>query len=298
MTDVLSIADLTCVELDEIVDTAGAMKREPQGYIGALGGTSLGYLPRRPSAGERVVVETAAHRLGMLPVVLAEDELDGAQFTAALFASAPRRRDLRALGATAGVPVVNAVSDDHHPCHVLADLVTLRERFDTLEGLVLAYVGPACNVTHSLMEAGALASMDVRVACPADYGPDWDVRVGAEIVADRHDARLTITRDARDAVAGADVVYTAPWGPPAPDSQERWRRRRRFGAFRVDETLMRRAKDDAVFMHALPAQAGDEVTPWVMRGPHSLVRDQTANLLPAVQAAIHAAVMARASAWT
>jgi ornithine carbamoyltransferase len=298
MTDLLSVANLTCQELEELLDHAAAMKRESQGFTGTLSGTSLGYVLHRPSAAERVVVETAAHRLGMLPVVLTPDELEAAQFTAALFASAPSHRELRGLAAAAPVPVVNAVSDDHHPCHAFADLLTLREQFGGLEGLALAYVGPVGNVAHSLMEAGALCAMDVRIACPQEHQPSWDVRFGAEVLADRHGARLTITGDARDAVAGADAVYTAPWSPrPAADSKVRWQRRRRLGAFQVDETLMHHAKERAVFMHALPAHPGEEVTPWVLNGPRSLVAQQTTNRLPAVQATIHAAVTARTRAW-
>jgi ornithine carbamoyltransferase len=181
------------------------------------------------------------------------------------------------------VPVVNARSPEHHPCQALADLLTLREHFGALKEVVLAYVGDGdTNIAQSLIEAGALAGMDVRVTSPAGHMPAPEVRVAAEVRADLHGGRVLVTDDPRAALEGADAVYSAAWSH-GDDA---------LRPYRLDGRLMRFAKKEAVTLHSLPARRGPEATPDLIAGRRSLVTEQAANRLPIQEAAVYALVAA------
>jgi ornithine carbamoyltransferase len=187
---------------------------------------------------------------------------------------------LEALADAASIPVVNALTDVHHPCHALADLLTVRRHFGCLEGIRIAYVGVGDNVAHSLMEAGALAGMHVAVATPLGHGPDHDLTLGALALAAAHGGSIQLGHDPRDAVVNADVVYSGAWASTTAASE----------GYRVDGALMRRALPDAVFMHRLPGRHGVEVIADVLDGAASLVSEQAANRLPIQQATLHTLV--------
>jgi len=174
------------------------------------------------------------------------------------------------------VPVINALTDDHHPCQALADVLTLRERFGELRGLPVAYVGDGNNVAHSLIEAAALTGIDLRLACPDGYGPDPEIATGTYV-----------TDNPREAVAGARAVYTDVWVSMG-DEDERQRRMRDLETFRVTPGLMGLAAGDAIFLHCLPAHRGQEVATAVIDGAHSAVWQQAANRLPTEQAVLYA----------
>jgi ornithine carbamoyltransferase len=244
----------------------------------------------------------------MVPVMLRPDELqlgrgeplsDTARvlssYTDALAIRTFAHRDVQELADWADVPVINALSDDHHPCQALADLLTLAERFGKLEGLKLAYVGDGNNVAHSLMEAGALSGMDVAVASPPGFEPDRAVTETAQAAAGERGSRVIVLADPREAVKGAHAVYTDVWVSMGQES-EREQRMSRLAGYRVDAALMALADPDAVFMHCLPAHRGEEVTAEVIDGPKSLVFQQAANRLPTAQAAIHRLLEAGADA--
>jgi ornithine carbamoyltransferase len=296
----LCVADLPRVALDATLDLAAAMKRDPTPWEDALAGETIACFFDPPTTGMTVSTGAAAERLGMLPLVLPREELglgegDGVEDMArtlsatatALFAHTVGHRMLRRIAAAATVPLINGRSDQHRPCQALADLLTLRERFGQLEGVVLAFVGAGRDPTvHSLMEAGALAGMDVRICCPPDHRPERLIELGAETFATMHDARVTVTDDLRTAVEGADAVYTKAW---EVDGGERERLR----AYQVGASVMRLAKPTAIFMHCLPAVRGEEVSARVIDGRRSVVWEQAANRLPAEQAAIYALVIAQ-----
>jgi ornithine carbamoyltransferase len=296
-TDLLRVGDLTCISLAELVDLGGRMKDEPRGWTQALVGQSLACLFDGPSTRTRLSAEAAAHRLGMVPVALpcADLDLDWrdmigdigrmlSTYASAVVARNVADETLVALARAASVPVINIHSPAHHPCQALADVLTLRERFGALDGLALAYVGAANDVARSLMDAGALAGMDVRLACPPDHRPRDEDRVGAEILAERHGGSVAVFADPREAVAGADAVYTAPWPQPVRAGTGAARMR----AYHVDGRLMRLARPTAVFMHCLPAHRGEEVDASVIDGRQSVVWEQVANRLPTEEAVIYA----------
>jgi ornithine carbamoyltransferase len=304
-TDLLRIADLTAAQLTALLDLAEEMKEGPAWWTPTGHGPAVACLFDKPSTRTRVSFEAAAHRLGMLPIMLRPDELqlgrgeplpDTARvlssYTAAIVVRTFAQATLEELADAASVPVVNALTDDHHPCQALADLLTLRRHYGYLEGTRIAYVGDGNNVAHSLMEAGALAGMHVTVATPRGYGPHPDVTRRAVELAGAHGGSIHVMHDADAAVAQADAVYTDVWVSMGEDA-ERERRLADLQAYRVDAALMRRAAPGAVFMHCLPAHRGLEVTAEVIDGPASIVWEQAANRLPTEQAALHTLIGAR-----
>jgi len=297
-SDLLRIADLTATQLDALLDLADEMKDGPIWWTAARHGMAVAYLFDTPSTHTRVSFEVAAHRLGMLPIMLRPDELqlgrgeplaDTARvlssYIAAIVVRTSAQATLEELADAASIPVINALTDDHHPCQALADLLTLRRHYGSLEGIRIAYVGDGNNVAHSLMEAGALAGMHVTVATPPGYEPDPEVAGITMELADAHGGSIDVMHDPRSAVAGADAVYTGAWVSMDEDAGHE-RRVRDFDAYQVDDALMRAAAPEAVFMHCLPALRGLEVTAEVIDGPSSIVWEQAANRLPTEQATL------------
>jgi ornithine carbamoyltransferase len=297
-SDLLRIADLSATQLNALLDLADEMRNGPGWWSAGPQGTAIACLFEKPSTRTRVSFEVAAHRLGMLPVMLRPDELqlgrgeplaDTARvlssYVAAIVVRTFAQGTLEQLADAATIPVVNALTDDHHPCQALADLLTLRRHYGRLDGLRLAYVGDGNNVAHSLMEAGALAGMHVSVATPHGYGPDPDViRTAIDLAATRGGS-VNVLHEPYGAVHGADAVYTDVWVSMGEDA-ERERRLADLRAYQVDAELMRAAAPAAVFMHCLPAHRGLEVSAEVIDGPRSIVFEQAANRLPTEQAAL------------
>jgi ornithine carbamoyltransferase len=284
-TDLLRIADLSADELTALLELAAAMKADPHGWRDALAGESVACYFSKPSTRTRVSFEAAAYRLGALPIMLRPDELqlgrgepiaDTARvlssYCAAIVIRTFAQSDVEDVAAAASAPVINALTDDHHPCQALADVLTLRERFGEVEGLPVAYVGDGNNVARSLIEAAALTGIDLRLACPDGYRPDVPAQVFDDPAA---------------AVTGARAVYTDVWVSMGEDAG-RARRMADLGAYQVDPALMALAAPDAAFLHCLPAHRGEEVAPAVIDGPQSAVWQQAANRLPTEQAALYA----------
>ena len=305
--NLLCVSDLTCHGLAGLLELAAAMKRAPRDWMGAHRSATLACFYDPPTIGVATSIATAAERLGMTPVVLPRRELEGdggepvrdvartvAASAAAIFTHGVAQRTLRSVAAAAAVPVVNARSETHAPCQAVADLLTIRERLGRLEGVAIAFVGDGGDsVCHSLMEAGALAGMDVRVACPPQLQPDPLVAFGATVMAERHNARVTVTDDPYEAVAGAAAVYTSAWVPPGRE-RERDRRRALLHGYEVHPGLMVRAAHRALFLHSLPARRGEEVSSHVIDGGLSVVWEQVANRVPAEEAVVHAMLERRA----
>jgi ornithine carbamoyltransferase len=297
-SDLLRIADLSAAQLNALLDLADEMKDGPVWWTAARNGQAIACLFDKPSTRTRVSFEVAAHRLGMLPIMLRPDELqlgraeplaDTARvlssYSAAIVVRTFAQATVEELGEAASIPVVNALTDDHHPCQALADLLTLRRQFGYLEGIRLAYVGDGNNVAHSLMEAGALAGMHVAVATPPGYEPDHEIAMGALALAAQHGGSIQLGHDPRSAVADADAVYTDVWVSMGDDAEGE-RRLKDLQDYQVDDALMRAAAPEAVFMHCLPAHRGLEVAAEVLDGPSSIVWEQAANRLPTAQAAL------------
>jgi ornithine carbamoyltransferase len=301
--DFLRVSDLSPELLERLLDLAARMESSPGGWVDSLRGRSVALYFAKPSTRTRVSFAAAAARLGLNPIVLRPDELqlgrgepvaDTARALAAycdaIVVRTYAQRELEELAAAADVPVVNALSDEHHPCQALADVLTVRERFGGLAGRRLAFVGDGgSNVAHSLLEAGALAAMEVAVAAPPDYAPAPAVVDAALALAARTGGRVELHDDPRQAVAGAHAVYTDVWVSMGEDDERR-ERLRALRPYRVDGELLELARPDAVFLHCLPAHRGEEVAADVIDGPRSAVWRQAANRETTEEALLYALV--------
>jgi ornithine carbamoyltransferase len=277
--------ELSRSELDALLDRSAELKAGRSGGEGgdALAGRSVALVFERPSTRTRVSFEIAVAELGGTPLVLRGDELqlsrgestgDTARvlshYVHAMVVRAGSHESVERLAAGADVPVINGLTPQHHPCQVLADLLTLRERFGELDGLKLAYVGDGNNVARSLALIGGIAGLEVQVASPQGYSLE---------------AGLTAldTRDARAAVVGADAVYTDVWVSMG-DEADADRRRSDLAPYRLDSDLLSHAADRAIVLHCLPAHPGEEITEDVLYGERSAVFDQAENRLHAQKA--------------
>jgi len=178
----------------------------------------------------------------------------------------------------ATIPVINGLTDLHHPCQVLSDLFTIRERKRRWKGIKIAYVGDGNNVANSLIEGAAIMGMAISVACPSGYEPDASIVEWARAKAERTKASIEILRDPYVAVKGADVLYTDVWTSMGQE-KEQARRVQVLASYQLNGKLVAAAHPDAIVMHCLPAHRGQEITADVLDGPQSVVLDQAENRL-------------------
>jgi ornithine carbamoyltransferase len=303
MTDVLRVADLSRGDLSHVLSLAEGLRAGDGGYGDLLDGRTVVCYFAEPSVRTRLSFATAVARLGGVPLFVGpaemrpgrgEEAIDTArvvsQYASAFVVRMLSDADVRTLAAAATIPVINALSREHHPCQVIADLMTLRQRFGRLGGLRVAYVGDGNNIAHSLLEGCALAGVSIRVATPPAYEPDFHVVDRALELAECSGAAVEVTHDAGYAAYGADAVYTDGWLSIGDHRDQRQVRAEAMAPYRVDAGLMGRAADHAVFMHCLPAHRGEEVTADVIDGPRSLVLQQAANQLYVAQALLVAVI--------
>jgi ornithine carbamoyltransferase len=271
------IADLTAAELEAILDRADELKRlqaarEPHRL---LEGRALGLLFRKHSTRTRVSLEVAIAQLGGVAVQLAPEELqlsrgeslgDTARvlsrYLDALAVRTHLQAELDELAAAATIPVVNALTDEAHPLQALADLQTIRERFGTLDGVRVAWIGDGSNVCASLAAACALLGVELVQAAPAGY----------------ETTGLAVVADPREAARGAHVLVTDVWTSMGQEA-ERERRARDLAPYAVDSELLALAAPDAIVLHCLPAHPGEEIAPEVLYGPQAAVWDEAENRL-------------------
>lgn len=296
--DLLALDDFSPEELVHFVGVAEAQKRMWSTGLrkAPLPGRSIALVLQKPSLRTRVSFEMACVQLGAHCVVMSGP--DGAfsrgesihdtakvleRYVDAIVVRTFAQSVVEELAEHASVPVINALTDDHHPCQGLADLLTIQERFGRLAGLRFAYVGDGNNMANTYLLAGALTGMDVAIACPAGYEPSRDTVARAAAIAERTGARVNVGSDPHAAVAGANVVVTDTWASMGQEF-EREERLAAFQPYRVDEALFASAAADAVFLHCLPAHRGEEVTDGVIDHPRSLVFDEAENRLFAQKA--------------
>jgi ornithine carbamoyltransferase len=288
----LRTLDLSPADLVRLLDLAAHLKSDPFARADLLRNQTIVLYFNKPSTRTRISFETAIARLGGTPISVGAAELqlgrgetiEDTARTISRYARAFVIRtfsddDVARFASASSMPVINALTDRHHPCQSIADLMTLRERRGGLGGCRVAYVGDGNNVCHSLIEAAALAGLHLTVASPTGYAPAADIVAEARAVAARTGARIQIGEDPAAAVAAAEAVYTDVWlSMNVPDNQ-RAARLKAFAPYQVNRALMSRARPDAVFMHCLPDHRGEEVTADVVDGPQSAVFDQAENRL-------------------
>ena len=300
-SDLLRISDLDARQLYVLLDLAAEMKAAPHGWETALHGDTVAMFFEKPSTRTRVSFAAACQHLGALPLGLRPDELqlgrgepisDTARvlsgYSSAIVVRTFAQALLDEMAAFADKPVINALTDDHHPCQALADLLTIRERFGSLQGIRVGYLGDGNNVAHSLMEAGALAGMHVVVGTPVGFEPDPGITDKAAATALAHGGSISVVHEPAEAVAGANAVYTDVWVSMGDDEASRAKRAAVMAAYQVDTELMRHADREAIFLHCLPAHRGEEVAAEVIDGPASVVFRQAENRLWTEEAVLYA----------
>jgi ornithine carbamoyltransferase len=303
MKDLLRTADFDRDGLIRVLDASSDFKRNPMLRYGLLRGETVVLYFNKPSTRTRVSFEAAVTRLDGSALSVAPQDLqlgrgetieDTARvissYACAFVIRTASDEDVRRFAAAATIPVINALTDGHHPCQSVADLMTLREVWGGLEGRRLAFVGDGNNVAHSLIEGCALLGADIAVASPRGHAPADEVVERARRIATATGATILLTEDPVEAVRGAGAVYTDVWLSMGVSESERSARLRAFTPYRVDANLMAKAAGDAVFLHCLPAHRGEEVTDEVIDGPRSRVFEQAANRLPTEQAILWALV--------
>jgi ornithine carbamoyltransferase len=291
----LTGAELTAAELTALLERAAELKIDRRASR-ALEGKSVALVFEQPSTRTRVSFEVGVGELGGTPVVLRSDELQLSRGESVRDTAMVLSRFVQAIGVRTGphepleelaehgsVPVVNMLTRDHHPCQALADLQTLHERFGSLDGLRLAYVGDGNNVAASLMILGARAGVDVVVASPPGLAPAPAAVELAQSVAEGS-GRASVVEDPSAAAAGAHALYADVWVSMGDHAGEAAERRRALEPYRIDAALLDQARDDAIVLHCLPAHPGEEITAAVLYGPQSAVWDQAENRLHAQKA--------------
>ncbi len=304
-TSFLSVLDLTPETLEHLLDVAAAMKRDRlvrRAGGQPLAGRHVALLFEKPSLRTRTTFVIAVRELGGEVIEPLPDVIFGGReivedvarnlerwVSGVIVRTFEQDKLVRLDRAAPDLHVVNALTDDEHPCQALADMMTLREAFGSLEGRVLTFVGDGNNVAASLAHAGAMLGLHVRVASPRGYELPAAVVAAARSVA-RHGATVTVTNDPVEAVTGADAVYTDVWASMGQE-EETEARARIFAPYQVNDALMAETGPGALFMHCLPAHRGAEVTDSVMDSPASAVFDQAENRLH-TQKALLALLMA------
>ncbi|MDH5527442.1 MAG: ornithine carbamoyltransferase [Nitrospirota bacterium] len=297
------LLDLACLGprgLADLLLLAEEVKTHPREarYADALKGRTLGMLFHKASTRTRISFEVAMNQLGGSALLIStkDSQLGRGESVADTARTLSRYLDglmirtfederLAEWAEHATIPIINGLTDLHHPCQAVAYLLTVKERFGTVQGVSMAYVGDGNNVAHSLMEAAALSGMDLRVATPQGYEPDAEVSRRVRELCAEGGGRVTVTTDPKAAVDGVRAVYTDVWASMGQE-EEKARRERDFAGFQVDDTLLAGAAGDAIFMHCLPAYRGLEVSAGVMDGLRSAVFDQAENRLHAQKAVL------------
>ncbi len=298
----LTVSALSPEDFARLISLSRRMKEEPRGWRQAIPGGRLAMIFDKPSTRTRVSFEAAAVNLGMHPLMLRPDELqigrgeppqDTARVLSRMVDAIAWRTysqaGLESFASHCTIPVINALTDEHHPCQALADLMTIEETIGSLAGRRLAYVGDGNNVAHSLIEAAALAGMHVVVATPEGYEPDAAIVAAARERAAMTGGSVELVRDPADAARDADAVYTDVWTSMG-EEKERAVREQAFRGYVVTPGLMALARPGAIFLHCLPAHRGEEVEEAVIEGPWSRVWDEAENRIWTEQAVIYALV--------
>jgi ornithine carbamoyltransferase len=292
----LSLADLQPADFCACIDLAEEIKHRSSRYMRALYEKTLLMIFEAPSLRTRLSFETAmtqlhGHAINYYtvhsPWGAGKESIEDVGRTLSRYCNAVSARiydhaELVRLAENCSVPVINAMTNNGHPCQILGDLLTVREHLGKGSEMRWAYIGDGCNnVTYSLMRAAAITGNTLRIAAPEnpDYLPPVETLVEVQKLCDQFGGQVEVVHDPREAVTDANMVYTDSWMSYRVPAAEKERRLRDLAAFTVDGALMRRAAKDAVFMHCLPAMRGQEVTAEVIDGPQSIVFDQAENRL-------------------
>jgi ornithine carbamoyltransferase len=304
--DLVSILDLSKEELESILSVAEMLrtKQKNREFFVPLLGKTLAMIFTKSSTRTRVSFEIAMFQLGGAALYLNPNDMQlGRGETIADTARVLSRyvdgimirtyahSDVLELGKNGTIPVINGLTDDEHPCQIIADILTIKDKKKSVKGLKVAYVGDGNNVCNSWLYAAPKADMHMAVASPAGYLPKEAVVTKAKELAAESKTQIIITESPEEAVKDADVIYTDVWASMGQEAETE-KRKKVFAPYQVNSALLKHAKKDCLVMHCLPAHRGEEISAEVMDGPNSVVFDEAENRLHA-QKAILAMLMAK-----
>ncbi|MEI6045253.1 MAG: ornithine carbamoyltransferase [Chloroflexota bacterium] len=295
--DFLSMTDLNSAELTQLLETATELKAQTKSGQPhhRLAGKTLALVFEKPSLRTRLSFDVGMFQLGGRAFYLSPQEVglgkreavrDVARvigsMTDAIVARVNRHSDVEELAQFSPVPIINGLSDLEHPCQVLADLLTIKERFGQLAGLKMAYIGDGNNMAHSLILGAALSKLNITIIAPPDYRPSEKIVAQAREIAAGH-STIEVLSDPVLGVRGADIIYTDVWASMGQE-EEAEERRVIFAAYQVNDNLLEYMRPDALVLHCLPAHRGDEITEAVLESKQSSVFQQAENRLHAQKA--------------
>ena len=282
------MSDLSSREIGRLLKRAIALKSGRDAHACPLIGKSIGLIFEKASTRTRVSCEVGIYQLGAQSIYLTPKDIqigrgetvrDTAKvlsrYLDAIVMRTFSHHTIAEFGSHASIPVINGLSDLHHPCQALADLMTIIEKKGRLKGIRLAYVGDGNNVANSLIEASSITGIALSMACPGGYEPPAEILRRSRALSRR---AVSIFRDPRDAVSGADAVYTDVWVSMGQE-QEALKKKKKFRSYQLNRELLSHARKDAIVLHCLPAHRGEEITDDVIDGPQSVVYDQAENRL-------------------
>jgi ornithine carbamoyltransferase len=297
--DFLSVLDFTTDEILESFEIARKMKANRREFADALKGQALALIFEKPSLRTRTTFDIGIQQLGGYSLYLSPAEISLGKRESIHDVAKNLERMVQGImirtfgheivlgmAKHAKVPIINGLTDYSHPCQAMADFLTIQEVKGKFDGLKLTYVGDGNNVAHSLMDAGARLGVNVTITCPKGYEPNLIAYQDAVEAAKKTGAKIEVEHDPIKAVKGADAVYTDVWASMGQEAETE-ARKKIFMPYQVNENLMSHAKDDAMFMHCLPAHRGDEVTSGVIDAPNSVVFQEAENRLHAQKAVMY-----------
>lgn len=299
----LSLKDYSSSEILDLLSLAADLKKPENKYLPLLEGKVLGMIFEKSSTRTRVSFEAGMLQLGGHAMHLSTRDIqmgrgetiaDTAKvlsgYLDGIMIRTYHQDTVKELAEHSSVPIINGLTDDFHPCQVLADLLTIQEHFGTAAGKKMAYIGDGNNMANSLMIGAAKVGMDISIAAPAKYAPKPEMVALAQEIAQGTGAKVHVTIDPVEAVKDCDVIYTDVWASMGQE-QEALERMEHFKGFQVNEALAAHANENYIFMHCLPAHREEEVTTGILEGPHSVVFQEAENRLHA-QKALLVALMA------
>ncbi len=300
--DFLALADYTTLEIMELLAFAADLKKQKKAgkEHKILAGKSVALYFEKPSNRTRVSFEVGIFDLGAHPIMLRKEEINLgvretiadtartlARYVDGIMIRTFKQADVSELAEYSSVPVINGLTDDHHPCQVMADLQTIQERFGEFKGRKLTYIGDGNNMAHSLMEGCALVGMDVTIASPSGYQPNEHIRQHTASLAAKTGSKVVVTDDIEAAAKDASVLYTDVWASMGQEAEAE-ARKKVFKQFQVNDQLLKLATKDAIVLHCLPAHRGEEITHEVLEKHAEVIFDQAENRLHAQKAVLAA----------
>lgn len=298
--DFLAVSDYTSVEIKEMLDLAIALKKERQagGNKPILQGKVLGLIFQKPSLRTRISFEMGMRHLGGDALYISPAEIGLGQresiadvarvlsgYVDGIMARVFAHQHILELAKWSSIPVINGLSDYNHPCQAMADALTIIEKFGSLNGLNVSFIGDGNNVAVSLIHICALLGANFTLASPKGYDMDPIAIEIADKIAEKTGSKFQFLRDAHDAVKGADVIYTDTWTSMGQEAEAK-AREAIFTPYQVNANLVSEANKDVIVMHCLPAHRGQELTDEVADGPHSVIFPQAHNRMHAQKAVL------------